>query len=156
MKSSQQRTRFTVTDHSSRLQTGNPFLAFQPSAKSDRKRPLSDELHGKNKQTPRNKPTQLMITLSHTQTQTARSGFRLQTNTKFEQSNPHESDEGGKKKNPHLAMAVPFLHSKERLNSRTVLSLLNAQSRVEVIKANRTLETLITIVLSARKCYTDA
>jgi hypothetical protein len=59
VKSSQERTRFTVTDHSSRLQTGTPFLALQTSAKSQRKRPLNNELHGKNKQTPRNKPPQL-------------------------------------------------------------------------------------------------
>jgi hypothetical protein len=119
VKSSQQRTRFTVTDHSSRVQTGTPFMAFQPSAKSDWKRPLSNELHGKNRQTPRKKPTQLTEHGCHTQAQTARSGFKLQTNAKFEHRNPLESDEGGKKNRTHLAKAVPFLHSKERLHSRT-------------------------------------
>jgi len=39
VKSSHRRTQFTVTDHSSPVQTGTPFLAFQPSAKSQRKRP---------------------------------------------------------------------------------------------------------------------
>ncbi len=59
VKPSQQRNGFTVTDHSSRVQTGTPFLAFRPTPKSERKRPLSNELHGKTKQTPRNKPEQL-------------------------------------------------------------------------------------------------
>jgi type I site-specific restriction endonuclease len=64
--SSQQRARFTVTDHSSRVKTGTPFLGFKPSSKSDRKRPLSKEPQRKNKQTPRNKPTQLTYqALSH-------------------------------------------------------------------------------------------
>jgi antirestriction protein ArdC len=43
VNSSQRRARITVTDHSSRVQTGTPFLAFKPSAKSDRKDPLSNE-----------------------------------------------------------------------------------------------------------------
>jgi hypothetical protein len=50
VKSYQQRTRFTVGY--------KPALHLE-SAKSERKRRLSNELHGKNKQTPRNKPTQL-------------------------------------------------------------------------------------------------
>ncbi len=58
VKSPQQRTRFTVTDHSSRPQTVTPFWAFQPSAKSELKRPLTNELHGENKQTTRKQPTQ--------------------------------------------------------------------------------------------------
>jgi hypothetical protein len=95
VKSSQQRTRFTVTDHSSRLQTGTPFLAFQQSAMGERKHPLSNELDWKNKQTPRNKPPQLT---DHAFSQT--NGvvrFSLERNTKFEQRNPHESDKGGEK-----------------------------------------------------------
>jgi hypothetical protein len=34
--------------------------------------------------------------------------------------------------------------------------VFDAQGRVEVVKADRTLETLITIVLFAGKLYTDA
>jgi hypothetical protein len=57
---------------------------------------LSNELHWKNKQTPRNNPTQLTDHLSHTQM--AWFGFSRKTNTKFEQRNSDQSDQGGRAK----------------------------------------------------------
>jgi hypothetical protein len=102
VKSPQQRTQFTVTDHSSWLQTGTPFLAFQRSAKGERKHPLSDELQGKNKQTPKNKT--YATHWSRFLTQTAWSVFHLK---QIQSSNSREWRRG-KKIKTHLAMDSSF------------------------------------------------
>jgi len=98
VKSPQQRTGFTVTDHSSWVQPGLRFWPFNQAQRASEN--VLSALSCTGRKINRHQETNLrnsLITLSHTQT--AWSGFCLETNTKFEQRNPHESDEEGEKKN---------------------------------------------------------
>jgi hypothetical protein len=75
----------------------------------------------------KHKETNLQNSLTkHSQKRTARSGFWLEKNTKFKERNPHESDKGEEKQKLAWKWTVPSLHSKERLNSRTLLSLFRS------------------------------
>jgi hypothetical protein len=88
VKSYQQRTRFTVGY--------KPALHFRPFNQAQRASENVVSAMNCTGKINRHQETNLrnsLITLSHTQT--AWSGFWLETNTKFEQRNPHDSDEGG-------------------------------------------------------------
>jgi hypothetical protein len=98
VKPSQQGTRFTVTDHSTRVQTGIPFWPFNQAQRTRENVLSAMSRTGKINRHQQTNLRKSLITLSHTQT--AGSHFWLETNTKFEQRNPDESDKGGKKNTP--------------------------------------------------------